>query len=60
MGPVIECGPPPSFSLRSFTISSISTPGFICPSECEIVSMETVSPELMVSLGFSWGSYQPH
>jgi hypothetical protein len=41
-------------------ISGISTPGLIRPSECDKVSMETVSPERTVSLGVSFGSYQPH
>ena len=28
-GPVTECGPPPGFARRSFTISSMETPGLI-------------------------------
>src|SRR5580704_742642 len=60
MGPVIEWGPPPGFALRNRTISSIGTPGLICPREWDRVSMETVSPDLMVSFGFSLISYQPH
>src|SRR5258707_15138211 len=60
MGPVIEWGPPPGFALRNRTISSIGTPGLICPSEWDRVSMDTVSPDFIVSFGFSLMSYQPH
>src|SRR5712691_9378910 len=60
MGPVIECGPPPGLALRSATISSIVAPGFTLSCACIMVSIETVSPELTVSLGGSFGSSQPH
>src|SRR5579859_5401455 len=60
MGPVRECGPPPGLALRSSTIFSIGTPGWIWSLACISVSIETVSPESMVSCGFSRGSSQPH
>jgi hypothetical protein len=41
-------------------MSSIVVPGWIALCECIIVSMATVSPELMVSFGGSAGSSQPH
>src|SRR5438309_387581 len=41
-------------------MSSIVVPGWILSWECIIVSMETISPELTVSLGASLGSSQPH
>src|SRR5206468_3543872 len=44
----------------SATMSSIVVPGWILSWECIIVSMETISPELTVSLGASLGSSQPH
>ena len=59
-GPVSEWGPPPGFALRSSTIFSIDTPGWIWSLACMSVSMETESPEWMVSLGGSFGSSQPH
>ena len=55
IGPVIECGPPPGLALRSSTTCSIVTPGCTLSCECIIVSIETVSPELTVSLGASFG-----
>ena len=60
IGPVTECGPPPGFALRSSTICSIVMPGCTLSCECIIVSIETVSPELTVSFGGSFGSSQPH
>src|SRR5205807_8261260 len=60
IGPVTECGPPPSFCLRSSTNFSIGTPGCTWSSECIRVSTEMVSPESTVSLGGSLGSSQPH
>src|SRR5437773_2144315 len=60
MGPVIECGPPPGFALRSAAISSIVIPGFTLSCACIMVSIETVSPEFTLSLGGSFGSSQPH
>ena len=59
-GPVSECGPPPGFALRSSTIFSIEVPGLIWSLACISVSIETVSPDWMVSLGGSFGSSQPH
>ena len=60
IGPVTECGPPPGFAFRSSTTCSIVMPGCTLSCECIIVSIETVSPELTVSLGGSFGSSQPH
>src|SRR4030095_5940113 len=60
MGPVTECGPPPGLALRKATISSIDTPGWILSWECIMVSTDTISPELTVSLGDSLGSSHPH
>src|ERR1700676_5303882 len=60
MGPVVECGPPPSLARRSLMISSMATPGLISSIPWLQVSMDTVSPESTTSLGFSVASYQPH
>ena len=60
MGPVSECGPPPGFAFRSSTIFSIVTPLVSWSFACITVSIETVSPESIVSRGGSFGSSQPH
>jgi hypothetical protein len=60
IGPVIECGPPPGFAFLSSTACSIVRPGCTLSCECIMVSIETVSPELIVSFGGSLGSSQPH
>jgi hypothetical protein len=60
IGPVSECGPPPGLALRSATMSSIETSLWILSRACISVSIDTVSPDSMVSRGFSRGSSQPH
>src|SRR5579871_275144 len=56
----MECGPPPGLALRSSTTCSMVIPGWILSCACIMVSIETMSPDSILSFGGSFGSSQPH